>query len=564
MDNKPLTRPSEMTSFRRSSIEEGKKERMEDRKEANMSTMFGNLKKTIEDNGPPTRPEQEPVKENRIVEPVNTIENKIETINGPSENNVNSSSEEAKQSNILNTISDKLSKLTIMVQQKLDVIIGKEGPIETTESIVNDKLESSTDKRGVDVVGKVLPSLQEKKESDTAKTAADSERQKLGFASVVGAVKSGFKASVSVADKISSMLFKYTISAVAKSALIVGAIFAIITGIDLLRINFKYWSDMILEKINLWIDNISKWTPWLEGTFTALEGIRTAWEQGDWPGLAEAIILGLGKSLYEFANLISLGFYKALAKALSALGFENAAKGIEGFALQNYVNNTDNALNEKDQQKLAEYQNANLEKGAADVTANGGFSAMLPMWLRKKLHLVTDAEASQNAAERKDRDALMNIPREQRVEVIKQMDNTKSALTRYENHSNNMNLETERDNTRLDKMKKDIEVMINDKSLDAVPTVKKEFKDRLNKIQGNIEKKRNAVKPQPMDKNRDAVTVNNIKKIDATNRAVSANQGAKTDATINNTVVKSNKSINIVTPVTNTASPGIYNGTGVN
>lgn len=574
MEAKPLQRPSAQMTFRRSPIEEGKKAREDGRKTSQLTQFLDNLNTSIQDIDSTPDSKQKPVNEPGKIEPVKKLDDKVELITGedkqPERQGIEeTSNESSKQTVILGAIRDKLSQLTSMLQQKVNILISEDTKLnDTTEKILDEKLPDTTVDKPVDVVGQVLPEIDNKredsKEISSAKEAAIGERFKLGVTAIVDAVKSGFKSTVSVADKISSMLFKYTISAVAKFALMVGAIFAIITGIDLLRINFKYWSEIVLGKINEWIENITKWTPWLEGTFTALEGIRTAWEKGDWPGLAEAIILGLGKMINEFANLISLGFYKAISKALDALGFSNAAKGIEGFALQNYANNTDNALSEADQKKLAEYQNANLEKGAADISANGGVSAVLPMWLRKKLHLVTEAEANLNGAERKDRDALMKVPKEQRIETIMSIDNTKSALTRYENHSNSMNLGTERDNSKLDEMKKQLETMINDKNLDNVPTVKAEFKTRLAKIQDSIEKKRKAVKPQSAEKSRETVTINNIKKLDAIQNSNASTQGAKTTATVNNTLVKSNKSVNIVTPTTNTAAPGIYNGTGVN
>lgn len=573
MEARPLQRPSNQTSFRRSSIEEGKKAREDGRKTSQLTQFFDNLNTSVQDIDNSTKKPTQEFNGIEQVKPTKSVDDKVGIIVGDDKATdtavEQAPDDESKQTIILGAIRDKLSQLTSLLQQKMNVLISEDSSInQTTEKILEGQLPDVAGEKPVDVVGQVLPSLDERKEEtdegNTAKEAAIGERFKLGVTAVVDAVKSGFKSTVSVADRISSMLFKYTISAVAKFALMVGAIFAVITGIDLLRINFKYWSEVILGKINEWIENISKWTPWLEGTFTALEGIRTAWEQGDWPGLAEAIVTGLGKTINEFANLVVLGFAKAMSKVLDAMGFEKASKGLEGFALQNYVNNTDNALGKEDQKKLAEYQNANLEKGAADVSANGGISAVLPMWLRKKLGLVTDAEANLNGAERKDRNALMEVPKEQRVQTIMSIDNTKSALTRYENHSNSMNLATERDNSKLNDMKKQLEVMVNDKSLDSVPTVKAEFKNRLASIQANIEKKRNAVKPQSAEKSRETTTINNIKKLDAIQNSSASTQGAKTTATVNNTLVKSNKSVNIVAPTTSTAAPGVYNGTGVN
>ncbi|MFP9202837.1 hypothetical protein ACLI2R_17050, partial [Enterococcus faecalis] len=84
-----------------------------------------------------------------------------------------------------------------------------------------------------------------KQESPEEKQKKEAFNLKLSQAldKLTKTVDFGFKKSISITDKISSMLFKYTVSAAIEAAKMTAMILAVVVGIDLLMIHFKYWSD---------------------------------------------------------------------------------------------------------------------------------------------------------------------------------------------------------------------------------------------------------------------------------------------------------------------------------
>ncbi|MGZ7244279.1 hypothetical protein ACXWOQ_09310, partial [Streptococcus pyogenes] len=81
-----------------------------------------------------------------------------------------------------------------------------------------------------------FPTVPENPESDSKK-GADEERKKKDsdtLSNLLKATKSGFKASMSITDRIAGMLFKYTVTAVIEAAKTAALLFSIVLGIDVI------------------------------------------------------------------------------------------------------------------------------------------------------------------------------------------------------------------------------------------------------------------------------------------------------------------------------------------
>lgn len=481
---------------------------------------------------------------------------------------------------VASQISERLATLSSKLEEKFNANaelqeVNQKEPEVTSEVLADhlDKQNQNSTTGTSDPAVKALPEHKTTKLVDANEDKGKSRDGALksivssGFASVKGALTKGFSKSVSVADKISSMLFKYTITAAVEAAKIGAVLFALILGIDLIRIHFEYWSGLFKKNFEEFTARLGQWSPIFDGIFTAIEAIRNAWESGDWGALALAVADGLATLFINLGATILLGIGKLSAKILRAMGFSEKGDEIEAQAIQTYQQSTDAALDKDDQQKLAEYQSKRIDEGK--TASEGGFFSFLTPEERKKLHLLSDDEYNQIKAEQKDADPLKKMSKEERIEAIKSMNETDAALRRMENHTDALDPNKPNDVKRINQSYDDIKKRLDDPNLAKTPEVKAELSNRLEKIKKGFDNKGKVVKAEKLDDSKDVKAAKNIEKAEATKKAeqsamIPYRDVNKAQATINNTIVKSSRTVNVQSPVTSTTAPGVHNATRVN
>lgn len=394
----------------------------------------------------------------------------------------------------------------------------------------------------------------------------------VGLDKVGGLLKTGFKSSIGVMDKISGMLFKYTATQAIQAAKIAAAIFAIILAIDLIKIYWSVWGEKIMNKLSEWAEIFKGWwdtfTDWA-GQFsdfkTAFEGmganlmeIKNAWASGDFPALAKAIgsaLLTLGKTI---AGVLTRTLSSVFASLLRKLGFKDAADDMEAFGLRHYQNMTDNKLSDENQRKLAENQ-LKKEKEDGKTATERGVTDFLPNTWRKNLGFISDAEYSQIEAEKKDQTARSGLSDEDQIKVIAATNEARESLGRYKKFAEAANPANSGDMAKVDKYKKEAQQYLANSSLDLAPTTKAELNAQFNAIKV---KPATQVKPASAAESKDSQTVNAIKTAESER---SKKQVAQNNvANVQNNVVRNSKTVNVQAPTTSTRAPGVHKATGVN
>ena len=487
---------------------------------------------------------------------------------------------------------------TKIISAKLSLLVGKltemhaDAQVEATqreavkqEPTTSETLAALAESNQPQPQAEVADSLSPKEESPSTKLLDDDKGKSgkelvakanpvvMGLDKVGGLLKTGFKSSIGVMDKISGMLFKYTATQAIQAAKIAAAIFAIILAVDLIKIYWSVWGEKIMGKLSEWAEIFKGWwdtfTDWASGFSdfkTAFEGmganlmeIKNAWTSGDFPGLAKAIgnaLLTLGKTI---SGVLTRTLSSVFAALLRKLGFGDAADDMEAFGLRHYQNMTDNRLSDENQRKLAENQ-LKKEKEDGKTTTERGVTDFLPAKWRNKIGFLSDEEYSQVQAEKKDQSARSGLSEEDQLSAIAATNEARESLGRYKKFAEAANANNSADMAKVDKYKKEAQRYLGNKGLDLVPSTKAELNTQFNSIK--VKPKGDAVKPASAAESKDTQTVKAIKSAESNKATQQAHQ--TNVANVQNNVTRNSKSVHVQAPTTSTRAPGVHKATGVN
>lgn len=459
--------------------------------------------------------------------------------------------------------------------------------VPTATKVVEDLIDKSEPEIERPNTPQIIEPVQEKKSTkllenkdskdEDTKETRDKNFFRGAFEGVKKSVTDGFKKSVSIADRLFSMLFKFSIVSMARGAAIAATVFAIIVALDVLKLHWAHWAQVIVETLDGWITKVVGWVEtfanwvssfgdWLnifQNMDDSLMGIKTAWETGDFPVLA----LALGKSLLDLNNsLVSaigrLGT-KLVAELLKVLGFKDAGETVEAVGLQYYQNRTGNELDEENQKKLAKYQ-VEQEKKDGKTQTERGMTSFLPTSFRKMIGALSEDEVSQINAEKRDKSSREGMSDEERITNTAAANEARHSLERYKDMAKAVNPNNPADMAKLEKYKKVAQDNINKPTLTKTPATKADLQATLDSIlAGGARTQKPKVSPQPPAEQADVKRVNNIATTQRTkDDAGKIMQPASTNIQTN--VSKSNKNILLQRPVTSTRAPGMFGATGVN
>lgn len=451
----------------------------------------------------------------------------------------------------------------------------------STAEALSDLVHREQPEQKPEIAEKILPSEEKPSTKLLDENAGKSGKELVGKANPIvmgldkvgGLLKTGFKSSIGVMDKISGMLFKFTATQAINAAKVAAAIFAIILAIDLIKIYWSVWGEKIMAKLSEWAEIFKGWwdtfTDWgsqfsdfktaFEGMGANLMEIKNAWVSGDFPALAKALgnaIIDMGKTI---SGIIGRTLASLFGPLLRKLGFEDTADNLEAAGLRHYQNMTDNRLSPENQRKLAENQ-VKQEAKDGKTTTERGLTDFLPNTWRNKLGFISDNELSQINAEKKDQSARSGLNQEQQIQSVAATNEAREAIARYKKFADAANPDNAGDMTKVDKYKKEAAQYLSNKALDLTPSIKSELQTQYNAIK--VKSKKDDVKPETSAASKDTQTVNSIK----TAEAAKANQQTQQTnvANVQNNVVKNSKTVHVQAPTTSTRAPGVHKATGVN
>lgn len=487
-------------------------------------------------------------------------------------------------SDLSDRISDKLTRLSDMLEAKLGNSVQSSTPVgtpDTTVAVVEDALPVEIVNPGLpELIEDLLPEVDNGNNDpndtffppspdvthDRDKDKEKDDGTKDLMKGLFDTTKKGFKATVSITDRIAGMLFKYTVTALAEAAKMAALLFSIVLAFDVIRIHFKYWSDKFLSDFDAFSSEAGEWGSLLGSIFGTLENIKKFWEAGDWGGLTIALVKGVADILHNLGELISLGMSKVAAAILSIIpGMGDAALSVEGAALEGFQERTGNSLSEEDQNTVAEYQNKKIENG----------ENIYDKFSQGKTYLYNKATGNANTSDfitSDDKEAqiesLKSMDPEERKEVLKKGNEARAAIIRFEKYMDSVNPDNQQSVNAMDKAYDNLKKQLSDTDLNQTAATRKELNGRMNQVQAKYDELHGIEpKPAPVEESDDNRKVQSIEKSKATEKAAVIGMGAAGVAAnlINtNNVINNSKTIHQQAPVTSTNAPGVYNATSVN
>ncbi|BBC78259.1 baseplate hub subunit and tail length [Escherichia phage EcS1] len=583
---------SDKTTLRRKKkIEDGEPERKAQGAASDQTVVLNDISAKLTDVQAATELISDTVeaKGNQILGSIDGLSKGLENVEAASELAAEASEKTTEQVSKLNdvasAISDKLAKLSEMFEHKLFGASDFVGP-QPSASPDSSLLEAIKAAMPLEVIQPSLNELLEKllpggqppepptpppedppaEEKPSKEKPGKSEDSKLD--DLIKITKGGFKASVGVSDKIAGMLFKYTLTAAAEAAKLAGMMFALILGIDLIRIHFKYWSDLFNKSFEEFFAKAEEWGPLIQSVVEMAKNISTMWDEKNWSGLAGAIIKGIGDITIALADLMFLGITKITAAMLRAMGMDDKALTVEGYGLEQFQK-SGAVLDEQDQDTLARYQDRNMQKDTKKKTETAERYKNSKAAREQAVNYgsLTKEEAAQiEAGTYGKENEIANLPEDQRIKAIKARNETQAALKR----TNDLTATTRSsDTSRIENLDKSIDSIgkrLADPALAKTPKLRKDMEGELGKLTAAVDKLKADAKvaPAPVEEQEDTQKSNRIEQQKRANEAAK-NAPASNAQVTNNTVVNKTSKTNVtVPPTSSTPAPGMGGSRRVN
>lgn len=574
---------SNQNSFRRNKlIEEMAPQRRAEALAQTQNDELGNISDVLSDSQAASELLSEVVetKSNQIISSVDRVDKSVQDVVAGTELTAEAISEQTQQSKALSdALNEKISKLSNMLEAKFSGIsIPPEGSsLKVIEDSIPEEPKAETPKVPA-VIEDILPPEDNKPDAEfVPEPPKNSDEGKEGDKSSLSdkiealtkITEKGFKASVSVADRISGMLFKYTVTAAAEAAKLAAGLVLLIFGIDAIRVYFQYFMDQFESGWKEFNDKFKEWGPLLEGLMTWAKNAEAMFSEGNWLGLAEAIIRGMVNLTKNMAQLLMLGISKLISAILSKIpGMGDLAENVEASALMSYQQNTGATLDDEDQTKVAKYH----DRRSAEALET---AEKMNKKYKDKPELINQAEKYGNLTkEQADQlraggidTSFRDLPEEERLEYFKKRDKAQADIIRLTQTADNIMKPDSKDIENAKAYKADIEKQLADPIMAKGGAPKDlNIQQLLDKMNKSLEKFNEAEKPKPASV-AESPENTQVKKVDEQMRAkenAKYSQQAPTQINQQTNIKKTSKTSYNLPPQSSTPAPGMRQATKVN
>lgn len=311
---------------------------------------------------------------------------------------------------------------------------------------------------------------------------------------LIGVTKSGFKASVGVADKISGMLFRYTVTAAAEAAKMAGMLFSLVLGFDVIRIHFKYWSKLLETSFASFDKKAGVWGKALEDILLAVQRVQDFWENGDYGKMVWEIVKGIFKVGNDLIEAMFLGISKLTASVLRQFNLDGAADNVEGAAIERYAAQTGTKVSDEDAEVYGRYKTKQFKEELKNTGANqairyGGSSEEYEKLRKEKGIPLSDTEKlGLQTKNMSDEDMAKMFAKEIQVKT-----DTDRAQRRVEDYKDQPSRIKE-----LEIQQRELQQKINDPLIKQAPVVQERLMKQSEELAESI-KKAQAPKAKPED-----------------------------------------------------------------
>ncbi|QJT71709.1 tail tape measure protein [Shewanella phage Thanatos-1] len=390
------------------------------------------------------------------------------------------------------------------------------------------------------------------------KPKADKSSESDKLSTLIALTKSGFNRSVAISDRISSMLFKYTISAAIAAAKIAAIIMSLVFTVDVLMIHFNHWSKMFDDNFSNFRSKLESWGPFFQDILQTMEDIKTFWDENDWSGLALAIVEGMGNIMRNLGELIIKGINKLVAKLASLFGKEDLAIEIEGRALEGFQARTGAKLNDEESTTLAKYQSNRVMNGENFMDDSEAFRTKVVNKLRGDKD---SSEFTSEVEKQQTNDLIRKMPEEDRIELFKAANEARGGLIAIADRMETIRPGETRKLNSIEPEYNSLKAQVSNPILDNAPALKKELMSRFSEVEKTYESLSNPAKPE------DISTKDDVKASARIQQSETKPQTETPSQTMNNfasTNIMNNKTMFQLPPTTGTRAPGIFNAVQVN
>lgn len=497
-----------------------------------------------------------------------------------------------KLNDIASQISDKLSKLTSILEEKLTPQTQNTGASNasssssTTLAVISDAIpDIQTDQEKItQALDDLLPRLENNQEdadfTDPEPTPApvvqpptvvprtpEEEEEKKNnkslsdkIGSLLKVTKDGFKQSIGFSDKIAGMLFKYTITAAIEAAKMAAMILSLVLAIDVIRINFNYWAELLKTNFTEFSERLGKWAPLLQDIINSVDEVKAAWEKGDWSGITIAIVKGVGKAIMNLTELIVLGISKLIASVMRMIpGGGDRADALEADSLKTYQQHTGAKLTDEESTLVA---TQDVKKMKEDHEHDDNVNVVGSMSQSDKIKIATGAmsiEDYKKSHPDNNSDPFFSMSNDDQIKAIKAKNEAQASIDRTSKYLDS--------NDGSDKFKasakgaiNDIGSQLNSGDLDKTPKLKADIQNQLD----TLNKKYDALANKPTvkaDSPAESEEVKAVERINAQTKSQSQTSPQVGNITqVNNSVKKSTNQFNLPTQ-TATVAPGLFGHT---
>lgn len=570
-----MTKKSEMNSMRRRVIaDSAPQKKAESQADAQINTLE-DIGRRLDDQQASTDLISDVIetKSNEIIKSVEDVSAGVELTAEASERTTDAVS---KLNDTASLINDKLTKLADLLSKKHDVQqdVQKTGTGTSLETITEQVPDAPVQQPLEELLERLIPpqddrrpdadffpSTEEQEEKAEPKKETEDKNKKfldLKFGELIKSVKSGFGKTISLTDKISSMLFSYTVSALAQMAKTAAMVLGVIMLIDLIKVHFNYWTKLFEKNFVEFNKQAKEWGPLLTAISEMSNEIVKSFVKGDWGGLAKAIGSGLVDVIDKLGETIMLGMSKLLAGMLRALGFNDSADNIEGAALDRFQTVTGAELDEEDAKMRAKY----VDRQEREYDEKPEWKRKLSAKFQKFTGQIDDDEYNKLLSGEKKQSAYADLPEDERLKIITARNNAEAELKRTKAYVEKTDAS---DSTRLDSAKDAVQsTTTRYKELEKLsPEVAKDLKVELDQLQKLLDSK--ISEPAPTAEAIPAAEQPEVKQSASIKAAADSREAARIreyntqpqPIQVNTAVNKNSTYVYRTPPQTSTAAPGM-------
>lgn len=150
---------------------------------------------------------------------------------------------------------------------------------------------------------------------------------------IVSSVDNGFKKTIIISDLISSMLFKYTLTAVLNFAKMAALVLSLIMTFDVLSRHFNHWTKMFEENYAEFKEQLGSLATPFENVHGIITDLMNYFKSDEYVKMFVRLAEGAFDQMKYMVNMMMVGMAKLGAVILRALGADEKADSLEASAI---------------------------------------------------------------------------------------------------------------------------------------------------------------------------------------------------------------------------------------